>query len=381
MTCTKIFPTTSTGTTGNNHEPNHEIHKSSLPFLPALLLLCSALWSGTPMSAQSPSVRVPAEWEPHAATWMQWPGPWESELRPEFAAIIDIIQRYEPVHLVAADLVQQNQARQFLIARGVPMTQITWHVIPTDNSWMRDNGPVYVTDGRETWIQDWKFDAWGGNFGAEIPSAADDAVPAAVADYLGLDLENNSDYVLEKGNLEFNGDGILVLNWDCQDDRNPGMTRAEHEAVLTEAFGLKQIIWAYGYYPEDGTTGHIDGIARFVSRDTLAVADYGSAIENDLAVAAQAAGLKVVWYPGDPNWLVGNGFVAAMSSGDSAEDANLRGLLESWFPGRDVHMIDASNIAAGGGGIHCVTNDQPADAGFLFGDGFESGGLGAWQED
>lgn len=346
------------------------------PSTQGLILIVLITLLPTALPAQS--LRVPAEWEPHAATWMQWPGPYESALRPEFASIIEVIRRYEPVHLIASSQAQRDQAMSFLAQRQIPSDGITWHVMPTDNSWLRDNGPVYVTDGRETWIQNWKFDAWGGNFGVEVTSAADDRVPGRIGSYLGLEVEDRSDYVLEKGNLEFNGDGTLLINWDCQDDRNPGLSRAQHEAILTEAFGLKKIIWAFGHYPEDGTTGHIDGIARFVDRQTVAIADYGSAIENDLAAACRAAGLRVVWYPGDPNWLVGNGFVAAVSSGSPSRDAELEALLASFFPGRDIHMIDTVEIADGGGGIHCVTNDQPLDAGLIFESGFEGGDTSDW---
>ncbi|MCP4108973.1 MAG: agmatine deiminase family protein [Desulfobacteraceae bacterium] len=84
-----------------------------------------------------------------------------------------------------------------------------------------------------------------------------------MGEYLSMTVEDHQDYVLERGNLEFNGVDTLVLNWDCQDNRNPGMTKAEHEAILRKAFGVTKIIWAYGHDPEDGTTGHIDGTARF----------------------------------------------------------------------------------------------------------------------
>lgn len=342
--------------------------------LPAAALAVALSAAGC---SEAQGVRVPAEWEPHAATWMQWPGPWEAQMRPEFAEIIRVVQAYEPMHLLTSTEAEKLAAQQFLANRGVPDDRLTWHVVPVDNSWMRDNGPVYVTGGGQTWIQNWRFDAWGGNFGAGIPWRNDNDIPAYVADFLGLELEDRQDYVLEKGNLEFNGAGTLVLNWDCQDDRNPGLSQAAHEAILTEAFGLSRIIWAYGHYPEDGTTGHIDGTARFIDENTIAIADYGSSIELDLAAACAAAGLEVVWYPGDPNWLVGNGFVAGVSSGNQTTDAELEALLESYFPGRDVHMIDVSSLAASGGGIHCVTNDQPAMAG-LFADGFEGGNVARW---
>ena len=311
-------------------------------------------------------LRVPGEWETHKATWMQWPGQWEAAMRPAFAEIIKVILSYEPVHLLVGSQVEKTQVEEYLSQRDVPATNITWHIITIDNSWMRDNGPVYVTDGIDTWIQNWRFDAWGGNFGAGIPYQNDNAVPCQVADYLGLGCEDRQNYVLERGNLEFNGAGILVLNWDCQEDRNPGLSLAEHEAILKEAFGLSQVIWAYGHDPADGTTGHIDGTARFIDHDTIAIAEsgWGSEIEEPLVKACMEAGLEVVRIPcpGETdymNWLVGNGFVAAMAFGNADADTTAKSQLESLFPGRDVHMIDANTLWNAGGGIHCVTNDQP----------------------
>lgn len=327
-----------------------------------LLTLLGCLSSGgKEMYSSNAAIRVPAEWEPHAATWMQWPSAYESEMRPEFAQIINIIQNYEPVHLLTSSEGEKRKAQKFLSKKGVPNTQITWHIVPVDNAWLRDNGPIYVTDGTNLIIQNWKFDAWGGNFGDYVEYRNDDLVPVYIGKYLGLTVEDYQDYVLEKGNLEFNGAGTLVLNWDCQNDRNPGMTQREHEDILKQAFGVHTIIWAYGHHPDDGTTGHIDGIARFVNRDTLMVADYErSKTERDLARAAEESGLEVVRYPGNPNWLVGNGFVLGMGEGDERIDAELKSELEFLFPDRQVHLIDADAIADSGGGIHCVTNDQPA---------------------
>lgn len=305
-------------------------------------------------------IRVPAEWETHAATWMQWPGRWETSMRPAFAEIIKVVQAYEPVHLLTSTEAEKTAAEKFLADRGVPADNITWHIVPVDNSWMRDNGPIYVTDGSEIWIQNWKFDAWGGNFGGDVPYRNDNRIPAYVGDYLGLFVEDRQDYVLEKGNLEVNGAGILVVGWDCQDDRNPGMSQAEHEAILKEALGVTEILWAYGHWPGEGTTGHIDGTARFVNENTLAIADYRGPIDFDgLAADAKAIGLKVVRFDGDVNWLVGNGFVVAMGEGSDYDNV-WKAQLEDMFPGRDIHMIDGRTIADAGGGIHCVTNDQPA---------------------
>ena len=321
------------------------------------LIFCMSMFFSTRSEAER--IRMPAEWEPQAATWMQWPGPSEKQLRPVFADIIRSVQKYQPVHLIAPSTAAQRDALAFLKRARVPTRNVTWHIRPTDNSWMRDNGPIYLTDGRETWIQDWTFDAWGGNFGPDVGHSNDDRVPAYVGGYLSLHVEDRSGYVLEKGNVETNGAGVFLLNFDCQDQRNPGLTRQEHEQILKEAFGATQIIWAYGHDPEDGTTGHIDGIARFINRNTVVISDSGQETEALLAEDLKREGYDVLWYPGDPNWLVGNGFVLANGEGDPAFEAELRDYLQRFFPGRDVLLINALAVNEAGGGIHCLTNDQP----------------------
>jgi len=315
-------------------------------------------------------IRVPAEWEPHASTWVQWPAEFESQMRPAFSDIINVIQMYEPVHLLTRSESEKAEVKQRLSENGVPQTDITWHIVPVDNAWMRDNGPIYITDGAKFWIQNWRFNAWNGNFGDDYPYEHDNRIPDYVADYLGIASEDHQNYILEKGNLEFNGVDTLVLNWDCQDNRNPGMTKTEHEAILKEAFGLTQIIWAYGHIPGEGTTGHIDGTARFVDHDNIAIADssWGAETQNSLATACQEAGLDVVRIPCPGktdymNWLVGNGFVAGMAFGEKAADAVAKSMLKSLFPGRDIHMLDASTLWSAGGGIHCITNDEPLQGG------------------
>ncbi|WP_028865830.1 agmatine deiminase family protein [Psychromonas aquimarina] len=310
--------------------------------------------------ADTANVRVPAEWEPQAAVWMQYPDQWESAMRPAFARIVSVVQQYQPVHMLTRSEQEKTQAQQLLSELDVSDKNIQWHVVPFDNAWMRDNGPIYVTNGKKTWIQNWSFDAWGGNFGGTVSYSKDNLIPDYVAKQLNVESKQYLDYILEKGNVEVNGDGILVINWDCQDQRNPGMTKQEHEAVLKEKLGVHTIVWAYGHYPEDGTTGHIDGTARFISSDTLVITVLDDSTTDDqLVTDTQAAGLKVLRYNGNPNWLVGNGFIVAMGEQNDDYNKELQVRLESFYPDRNVYLIDASIIAEAGGGIHCVTNDQP----------------------
>jgi agmatine deiminase len=155
--------------------------------------------------------RVPAEWEPQAATWLQWPGPEEDHLRPVFLAIVGVVSQYQPVRIIAGTAACAAASRERLDQESVNLTEVSWVLAPTDNSWLRDNGPVYVRSGASTLVTDWGFDAWGVNFGADIPSAADDAIPSIIAKVLDYPVES-SDYILERGNLEVNGVRIATLN-------------------------------------------------------------------------------------------------------------------------------------------------------------------------
>jgi agmatine deiminase len=321
----------------------------AVSMLSGLMVAFTGMPTNIPNSGQDSGIRVPAEWELHAATWIQWPTQWEADMRPAFADIIKIIQDYEPVHLLTGSLSEKAEADKYLAERGIPNTNITWHIVPVDSAWMRDNGPIYVTNDSDIWIQNWKFDAWGGNFGGDVPYENDDRIPTYVSKYLGMDIEDHQDYVLEKGNLESNGAGILVLGWDCQDNRNPGMTQEEHEAILKEALGATQILWAYGHWDGEGTTGHIDATARFTDRDTLVIADWEAPIDyDDLAAEAIKIGLNVVRHNGDLNWLVGNGFVVGMSEGNAGYDEESTSQLEGLFPNRDVYLINIGSMGTEG---------------------------------
>ena len=337
----------------------------------------------------TPSRRVPAEWEPQEAIWLQWPGHWEKAYEPAFAKMSALIARYETLHILYASASIRDEARAAIAAAGGDPDDpdIVWHAIGNDSAWMRDNGPVWVVEDGTLRIQDWEFNAWGGAFGADIPYRLDNAVPEEISRLLGMPLDPVG-IVHERGDLEFNGRDAVILNWSVIGDpaRNPGYTRAEAEADLKHWFGVTRVIFIEGVPAGDRTKGHVDGIARFIDANTVVVADCtgqsqcagatngNDAIFDAAAETIAAAGFTVIRDPiagtashqgqtfdtNYMNWLVGNGFVLVVGFGDPETDAAAKARIEGYFPGRDVHVIEMLDSWAAGGGVHCHTNDQPA---------------------
>ena len=333
--------------------------------------------------------RVPAEWEPQEAVWLQWPGRFERMFQPAFAEMTAIISRYQKLNILFDSRSDKNQARKAIedIGADPDHANIAWHQIPNDSAWMRDNGPVYLLEDGELRIQNWGFDAWGGAFGSDIPFDQDNQVPSALGDKLGIPVEI-VDIVHERGNLEFNGFDAVILNWSTlgDPDRNPGYTREQAERDLKHHFGVSHVVMVEGIPAGDLTRGHIDGFARFIDVDTVVVSQCtpashcrpgdgadGSVYDNAAATIA-AAGFKVIRDPilgqvkykdkifdtNYLNWLVGNGFVITVGFGDERTDAAAKKRIEGYFPGRDVFVVEMLDSWYDGGGVHCHTNDQPA---------------------
>ena len=355
----------------------------------ASVLVGSLAWC--PMWAAESSVarRVPAEWEPQEAIWLQWPGRYEKAYESAFAEMAKVIVEYERLHILHDSEAVRDEARAALTSVGGDPDHgnIIWHAIANDSAWMRDNGPVFIVVGEEMRIQDWGFDAWDGAFGRDVPFGKDDSVPIEVGALLGLPVDD-VDIVHERGNLEFNGVDSVILNWSTLGDaaRNPGYTRAQAEADLKRHFGVSKVVFVQGVPTGDRTKGHIDGIARFIDPGTVVVADCTSSsrcrpgdgqddsVYDTAAAAIGAAGFEVIRDPIDGiatfrgqsfdtnymNWIVGNGFVIVVGFGNPVTDAAAIERIGSYFPDRDVHLIEMLGSWAAGGGAHCHTNDQPA---------------------
>ena len=218
-------------------------HRFAMPAFAALLSLVLAGGGAAP-AASSATKRVPAEWEPQEAVWLQWPGRWEKAYEEAFAKMSTVIAGYQTLHILVDDDTVRDDARAAIAdAGGDPdHVNIVWHEIANDSAWMRDNGPVYVVEDGEIRIQNWEFDAWGGAFGADIPYGKDNRVPAEVGAYLNMPVDQ-IDIVHERGNLEFNGVDTVILNWSTLGDprRNPNYSKEEAEADLKEHFGVSKV--------------------------------------------------------------------------------------------------------------------------------------------
>ena len=355
------------------------------------LLFSAFMIVGATVSAGEtvPVKRVPAEWEPQEAIWLQWPGSWEKSYETSFARLSNVIVQYETLHILYDSPSVLSEAQSSIKREnGDPdHPNIQWHWIENNSAWMRDNGPVYVIEDNTMQVQNWAFNAWGGAFGAGIPFRLDNQVPNKVAKRVGLPVEV-IDIVHERGNLEFNGVDTVILNWSVIGDsrRNQGYTKERANTDLKKHFGVSKVVFIEGVPEGDLTNGHIDGIARFINPTTVVVADCTDksqcgapddlthTIFDDASKTIEAAGFTVIREPIEGtrdyqghtfdtnymNWLVGNGFVITVGFDNPETDAAAKARLEQYFPGRDVYVIETLASWATGGGVHCHTNDQPA---------------------
>lgn len=341
------------------------------------------------MAAAPSDYRLPAEWEPHAATWLAWPhrkATWLGDfavIPGVFAKVARLIARYEPVRIVATGSVLA-EARMRL--DGV--ANVEFVDLPTNDSWLRDTGPVFVVPrvpaarARPAAVC-WGWNAWGGKY---PPWDADAALGRAIAERLGFAAIAGG-LVLEGGGLETDGERTLLVNHRCIDDaaRNPGVPRTRIEEILHDRLGIDRVLWVGGELAGDDTDGHIDQLARFVAPGRVVAARQPdpldpnhAALEMNLErlrglVDARGRRLDVIPIDIPPrfafegtqlpashlNFYVGNGFVAVPVFLTATDDAALR-TLEACFPGRTIEPVVCTELVRGRGALHCITRDEPA---------------------
>ena len=323
-------------------------------------------------------LRMPPEWGPHQATLMAWPtitrrefwGELFARAKEDWATVANAVAAFEPV-VMAADPAQASEARA-KCGDGVEILPM-----PIDDSWMRDNGPIFVTDASGgVALVHFRFNSWGGKF---LPYDRDAEVPKRIAAHLGM-RRYEAPMVLEGGSIFVDGDGTLLTTEQCllHPNRNPGMSRERIERTLGDYLGADHVIWLGQGHPLDrDTDGHVDAIAQYLGPGSIlldAPADpadpYHVAGEDNLArlrAAHDAAGrpLKVVVFEaGTPsgtaymNHYLVNGGVIVPADGEPGDDEALA-QLRAAYPEREIVTVPGATILAGGGGPHCITQQIP----------------------
>jgi agmatine deiminase len=339
--------------------------------------------------------RWPAEWEPHAATWISWPHhepDWPGKIEAihwAYAEIVRVLHEHERVEILCHDETVRDDAQRRLAAHGV-IDNYRLHLVPTDRVWLRDSAPTAVWRGDEIELVNWAFNGW-----AKYPNFADDAkVGEAIARLTGhkratpLRPDSTERLVLEGGAIETDGAGTLLVTEECllstTQARNPGLSRSDYESVFRETLGIRQTIWLGAGCVGDDTHGHIDDIARFTSPGVivLAVEDDPSDenhppsldnLERLTLAAGERDAFKVVRLPyprpvvmnGERlpasylNFYVANGVLLVPTFNDANDRIALNTLAEL-FPDRRVVGIHAVDLVWGLGTLHCLTQQEPS---------------------
>ena len=340
---------------------------------------------------------MPAEWQPHEATWLAWPhhrDDWPGKFAPipwVYADIIKHLHTGEFVHILVNDAISEKRAHAVLKKVGVDFQRIRFFHIPTDRVWMRDSGPLFVThrEGKVA-LTDWHFNAW-----AKYDNwHDDDQVPACINEHLRLKRWqpkcHGKRVVLEGGSIDVNGEGLLLTTEECLlspiQARNPHLNRAQIEQALGDHLGIEKVLWLGNGIAGDDTHGHVDDLARFVGPRTVVTVieenrddpNYELLQENlrRSQGMSDVAGrrLDVVTLP-MPTPLIFNGqrlpasyanfYIAnekvLVPTFNDPHDRLALGILADLFPKRSVVGIHAVDLVWGLGTLHCMTQQQPSE--------------------
>ena len=336
----------------------------------------------------------PEESGPHEGTWLQWPHQYQyglqfrNELDPTWVSLTKELSTSEKVHIIAYDTIEKKRIIQLLEGASIKLGQVDFKIYPTDDFWIRDNGPIYAYDQQGNLvIQNWGFNGWGNKADYEncntIPSKIAEDQNRKVIDLTAL-------MVNEGGSVELDGHGTLMAckSSILNDNRNPGMTQTEAEAIFTKYLGATNFVWLEGQAGLEITDQHIDGFARFGNANTIVTMKNDDLLDYDVQQSdidklyaaknrnGQAYSFltlpltkkNVVTPYGEDlgyrgsycNYYIANTKVIVPTYNDPNDSIALQ-KLQSLYPNRTVVGIDFRNVYANGGMTHCVTQQQPLE--------------------
>jgi agmatine deiminase len=349
------------------------------------------------MTQKESLFRMPAEWEPHDATWIAWPheeSDWPGKfevVKWVYTEIVRALVPSEKVCIVCADQSVKEEVVHCLEISDVPMDNVSLLIAPNDRSWLRDSAPTAVisNEGKVNWLE-WKFNAWAkyDNY------LADQKIPEVVASFTDLErikalTSDGRHFVLEGGAIDVDGEGTLLATEECLlssiQERNPGLGREDYEEIFQKYLGVSKVIWLKAGIVGDDTHGHIDDITRFVAPGVVVtVVEEDSSSENyqilqdNLKILentrdGKGRDLKIITLPmpkarvfeglllpaSYANFYIANTRVLVPVFNDPSDRIALQVLSEA-FPDREVIGIACHDLVLGLGTLHCLTQQQPA---------------------
>jgi agmatine deiminase len=323
---------------------------------------------------------MPGEWVPHTCCWMAWPcrddmWPDVQATAQDYANVANAIAPFEPVRMLVPS--HKLEGARSLLHDGVELIELD-----IDDSWARDSGPNFLVGGDTLAGADWVFNAWGGKY---EPHDKDALMAERILEFAGAD-RFPSWLVAEGGGVTVDGEGTIITTESCflNKNRNPGRSRKDIEDELCRTLGAEKVIWIPGDVDETETDGHVDGIAAFIEPGRVLVEvnpdktdpNYAVGVENAAALAGQtdAEGRTLelefidegiyheeTWNGGCSSYVnsyLANGAVIVPGYGYD-RDASAVETYRRLYPDREVVQVPINNIAIGGGGVHCITQQQP----------------------
>lgn len=335
---------------------------------------------------------LPAEWAPQSAILLTWPHPhgdwrpWLAQVDQNFVALATAISYYESLLISCYDADHRGHVHDLLAAAPARMERVRLYVVPSNDSWARDHGPITVyRDGRPV-LLDFQFNGWGSKFPYDLDNRVTERLHAAGA--FGDTPLAAVGLILEGGSIESDGRGTLLTTRQCLLSANRNaLSQAALEQRLAELLGIQRVLWLqHGHLAGDDTDGHIDTLARFCDPDTIAYQACADESDEHFApLRAMAVELSTfrthagqpyrlvplplpsaIISPGDghrlpagyANFLILNGAVLMSVYDDPADVIALR-RLRSCFPGREVIGVPGRTLIQQHGSLHCVAMQLP----------------------
>lgn len=350
-------------------------------------------------------VRMPAEWEKQQAVWISWPHDYfwpgySLKLEGTYLRLIELMKTSQSVHIIIPNEQYQRHIERQLKFFKISKKNIFFNIVFTNDIWVRDFGPTFVTKGREIRAVKWGFNGYGERYKYNYANEAGKSVALEVANKINVDYPP---IILEGGNIETNGQGTIMLTESAvlSPSRNTGISKKQIEAFLKEYLGATRIIWLSGMVTEDvektgwsdDTDSHVDTIARFTGKNTVVApwttdkSDPAYQLLKNTHRELREAGLEVINLPtikvgfysltniGEgggvnsgktlrtdasyANFVITNDKIIVPTYGEK-EDDEAKEVLREQFSGREIVGVFAGLLAENGGEFHCITQQQPA---------------------